>query len=514
MKTATSILSAFVLGMISVQNTFATSLPAPGTFFATSDVPHKARLHDIGSLSLLERLRMIERAQESIDLEYFIYDRDPSGRVFTQALVDAAQRGIKVRVLLDTFLVKGEIDEFVGHLLKSKGVEVKYYNPSNILRLIKFQYRNHRKSLIIDRQEAITGGRNIADEYFDLKTDFNFMDKDIQIEGPIVETMSQSFDAYWNHQLSEFPKTPKKPFNGASASTVLDEASYFSLEDWSVSVSGYDRLAGKKLKSIAAEYQSFSKKEKAAIHFLSKTEDDAKLRITLEDFDNTIEGGVGPEGVCQKIGFVSDAPGWGRKTWVKQKNTRDYVGSLMSGVQESLMIDSPYFIPDKYTEPVLKKLTDDKKNIDVFTNSLYSTDAVYVNAVFNTVVHKWMKRGVFPYIYNGKVLAELPVLNQEVAKARWGTHSKVFVFDKKTLFVGSYNFDPRSNRHSTELGFYCESEELAQATLEHITLKQKSAHHITSKEKLNEVKFEGIAGNKRILYYVLKPLSLLLKNLL
>lgn len=499
-----------VLGVLASLASEVGALEAPYPFYFKSEVPHKTAIYDHGLGSLDKRLKMIEDATESIEVEYFIYDRDPSGRILTQALVRAAERGVRVRMLLDTFLVAGEIDPFVVEAMRESGVEVKYYNRSNILRLIKYQYRNHRKLLTVDNTMAMIGGRNVADEYFDLKEDFNFIDKDVYLEGPAAKAMVDSFDVYWDYKMSEAPKAPKKP---KRANINFRQSDFELLGEYGDALKN-DKIAVRKYKQLSRSLNRYEKKVLVAKSFIRENESDRELLRSVADFysDN---GDLSVEGVCEKMTYVTDEPGWGRKSW-KKKYTRDLVMEKFAQSNEKLLLDSPYFIPDKYTEKELKGLTDRKVDLHILTNSLYSTDAIYVNAVFNTVIGKWLKKNVPTWIFKGDAMnvEGYPLLTEKIQASRWGTHTKAFVFDND-FFIGSYNFDPRSNRYSTEMGILCEgSPELMSEMERFFHAKKEVSHFIKDKKQLKEIKFDRIGAGKKVLYYFLKPLSLMLKNLL
>jgi putative cardiolipin synthase len=128
-----------------------------------------------------------------------------------QELVAAGERGVLVRVLLDKSFTVLELDEFFAKEVKPSGVEIRYYNSSTLAQISTTQFRNHRKLLVVDGKEALTGGRNIGDDYFDLSAKFNFNDADVYLTGPIVKTLKASFEKFFNHKIAERPTLPEKP---------------------------------------------------------------------------------------------------------------------------------------------------------------------------------------------------------------------------------------------------------------------------------------------------------------
>ena len=182
---------------------------------AHSTAPHLITHYDQGAASFQRRLELIGAARTSIALEFFIYDVDDASRLITQALIKRAREGVQVRILVDFSAPVFQLKPAYARLLGEAGVKVRYYNTSAIYRLVSIQHRSHRKLLIVDGETVLTGGRNIANDYFDLSDRYNFLDSDLEISGPIVKTMLESFDVYWNSRLATEPvpdpnRTPRR----------------------------------------------------------------------------------------------------------------------------------------------------------------------------------------------------------------------------------------------------------------------------------------------------------------
>ena len=180
-------------------------------FKVSLESEHQVTLLNYGLGALEARLQMIEKAQKTIDVEYYIYNLDKSGRIISQALIKKAHEGVKVRMLLDYFTAKTQFSPFFAYEMEKNGIEVRYYNVISIFNLSKAQYRNHRKVLLIDGEEVIIGGRNIGDEYFDLREDFNFLDLDLLISGKIVSYITDPFHIIWNAPVTKKIKRPDAP---------------------------------------------------------------------------------------------------------------------------------------------------------------------------------------------------------------------------------------------------------------------------------------------------------------
>lgn len=194
-----------------------------GAVEGRSTQSHRLRLIDSGMSSLEQQLALIRSAKKSIELEFFIFDIDLASRLVTEALIEQADKGIQVRLLVDFSAQVFQFKPIYSHLLKQHGIEVRYYNTSALYRIVSSQHRSHRKLLIIDGTQMITGGRNIANDYFDLGEHYNFLDSDLFIDGPIVASALRSFDLYWNSDLSEVsPETNEGAEAAASKLRVTE----------------------------------------------------------------------------------------------------------------------------------------------------------------------------------------------------------------------------------------------------------------------------------------------------
>lgn len=375
---------------------FAETEPDIIPYRQTIDEKHDMRVVNSGSASLYARVDMIRRAQKTIDLESYIFNTDTAGKMILQELARASERGVKVRILVDKFATK--VDPFVAEELKKRNIEVKYYNPASVFNLGTYQYRNHRKLLIRDGEEAITGGRNIADEYFDLSHRFNFHDRDATVEGPIVKTMGQSFENFFNSKMSEVPYPPREP------------SPYHGEGENSVEIRQYEE-SKKKAKTL---FEPDKKVEKALASLL-------------------VDGKEGLESVtkkpCPSVTFASDREGAGyTDSFDKQKYHKEYrylsqeiLEWIEKNSKEELVIDTPYFLQSPVTSKILKMLNEKKVKVKVFTNSLASTDAIHVSSVFNDYVTNFTPQENFgAYVYKGKYSGEGKVSDEGAKNATLG----------------------------------------------------------------------------------------------
>ncbi len=454
---------------------------------------HNLVLLNHGLASLEERLQMIDRAQKSIDVEYFIYRTDKSAKLFTQALVKKARQGVKVRMLLDYFMVKSDLSPFYTHELEKEGIEVKYFNTTATLNLFSGQYRNHRKVLAIDGKEAITGGRNIGDEYFDLHKDYNFMDREVHIEGEIVKSIEATFNDTFAAKKSEKVARERMP--------EADDAKYRRGD------------AGDDTQGFEYDLKNWKKKVAAAVSFVNDPMD-TKLESTIRAKGEE-ELSKEYRGTCGELSFHSEYPSIGTKNRKENRVLKHFIFDKISKAEKSIMIDSPYFIVNDELAGALNKAFDKKVEVKLLTNSLNSTDAIYVYAAFDSIANEWLKKGLDSYIFKGTRPASYEVVESESGEARFGVHAKTFVFDKKDVIIGTYNVDPRSANYNAEMIVSCENNaELAAEVQKDIDTRLAGSIHLDSAKTIAEAEFYQTGFGKKLTYYITKLPSLIFGYLL
>ena len=454
---------------------------------------HDLTVINHGMASLEERLRLIESAKESIEVEYFIYNADISGKIFTQALIKKAREGVKIRVLLDYFMIKDQVDTFMIHELKKEGVEVRYYNPAPSIRFIKVQYRNHRKILIVDNQVAMTGGRNIGNEYFDLSPEFNFLDRDVVIRGEVVTDIKKSFDVVWGSGEVKEKKRPRIPSpNDAKYGNDYDHFSEFEYRH---------------------DLAKFNKRVDKAREFLFIAADENKVNEIRDNGSEALKDEY--SGKCESVDFISEYP-IANKDVKKQRQIKYDIFKRIKSANEKVTVDSPYFIIDDESAESFKTALDKGTEVELLTNGLNSTDAIYVYAVFETIVKDWIKLGLKPYMYLGHKPTNYATLSEDVKEeTRFGVHAKTLVFDNKDVTIGTFNFDPRSYNFNTEMVVTCNNNpELAEVVTRDVHHRMESAVLLDSVDKVNETEFYQVSTGKKIIYWLLKIPSNLFDHLL
>ncbi len=391
-------------------------------------------LLSMGEESLEARLDLISKATKTIEVEYYIFDADKTGKLMMLELVKAVKRGVKVRMLLDKLMANGALNGFYAREIMKTGIEIKYYNDASVIRLSKVQYRNHRKLLVIDDFAAITGGRNIGDHYFNQAHDINYDDRDVLVTGPIVKPMRETFDIYYNDKISvspKFPNPPKAHYN--------DDPERFEKKI-------------KKYHDQIAEAQAF----------LFETDEDLTLRKEIKEFGTKQMEGKKAH-TCPNTTFASDAPGAKfldrtKKGYIDNfRFVRKAFAEKLGAVDKRLIISSPYFIANRSYKDMLDSLLDRNVEVMFHTNSLASTDAIFMSANLYWHAKSWIKKGLKLFLHDVMQVEQPGTIGGTTPKI-WGTHAKTHIYETTNyteVMIGSSNFDNRSDYYNTEIAVFC-----------------------------------------------------------
>lgn len=378
------------------------------------------------------RMLSIEAAQRSIDIQYYIWRDDITGNLLLQALHKAAQRGVRVRLLLDDNGTNG-LDGKLALLNAHPHVEVRLFNPFPFRTLKQLGFltdfrrlnrRMHNKSFTVDGQVTIVGGRNIGDEYFDATPGITFTDLDVMVAGPAVDEVSEDFDRYWNSEsaypIEQLVAMPRQ------------------------------RLSEARQNEAAAP--PLTPKARAYVQAVTQS----KLMENL--VNQTLEYQWVP------VRMISDDPG---KVLGKAPPETMLLARLVEALdspEQSVDLISPYFVPTEQGVEAFGSLAQNGVRVRILTNGMEATDVIAVHAGYSKYRLPLLKKGVALY-----EMRQVPDPDRPKEKAGpFGSsgsslHAKTFAIDGKRVFVGSFNFDPRSARLNTELGFLIKSQEMAQA---------------------------------------------------
>ena len=381
--------------------------------------------------ALAMRLSLIKQAERSIDLQYFIFKTDITGSVLLHRLLEAADRGVRVRLLLDDNAAWG-YDAGMAGLSSHPNFEIRVFNPfhrgfagrprSALTSFGRINRRMHNKTFIVDNQVAIIGGRNIADEYFDARDDARFSDLDVLAIGPAVADTSAMFDTYWNHQIvlpvPAFAEMPEDP---------------------------------------TAELKRVRHKFAAAREAILDTRYAAAVRQEVNDFTDIDTSALS----WAPYTLAYDSPDKGVKSRADESDSiRTPLVESLESAQGELVVVSPYFVPRKSGVKRFTSLQEQGVQVKIITNSLASQEQLLVHGGYAPSRKPLLEHGV-------KIYEVRPDADQSGAKyvdpgdTIVTLHTKAFLVDQKALFIGSFNFDPRSAYINTESGIILQSEELA-----------------------------------------------------
>ncbi|MGY5353168.1 phospholipase D-like domain-containing protein [Wenyingzhuangia sp. IMCC45533] len=384
------------------------------------------RVLETGTQAMLTRAWLCNQAEKSIDIQYFIFAADNLGLIACDYLVRAADRGVQVYILVDDIVVDAELSDLES-LASHQNIHIKIYNPGVNLgknlfqKLYKFStdYRSanqrmHNKTFIVDDKIAITGGRNIADEYFDYDHQYNFRDRDLLLIGKDVRQIKKSFHTFWNYELSI-------PVQKLKNHTLSNKYDFTKLHEYTCNTENFWPQVKKSLN----EYSLF----------------EAPRPITW----------------LKSIQFVSDAPGKndGSRGLYGGGITTDSLVALVKKAKKSIYIQTPYLITTAMSRQLLKNVVDKGVNIKILTNGMASTDALEAFSAYQTDRYKVLETGVEIYEYKPNANIQKKLMTGELHKNQehqptFGLHAKTMIIDDEITVVGSFNFDPRSANLNTE----------------------------------------------------------------
>ncbi|WP_300421015.1 phospholipase D family protein, partial [uncultured Pseudoalteromonas sp.] len=382
--------------------------------------------------AFVARLALIDSAEHTIDVQYYLYHRQQTTILFTAFLLKAADRGVRIRLLLDD-LSQADSELDLAALAVHPNIEVRLFNPfpnrrfralGFITNFRQLSRRMHNKSFIVDNRIFITGGRNIGNAYFSAEDHSEFIDLDVMSVGEIVPNASKAFDLYWNHQLSY----PVEDLHGKR-----DEQ---SLIDITKTLSSY----------VEQNRQSNYVQQLHESEFVKRLLDD---EITF-DWQTSELFFDHPDKVLNDV----------RE---KSSNMSPRLLKRLGQPQQRVIIISPYFIPKEQGVKLLTNWVRKGVNVTVLTNSLAATDV--------SAVHAGYKKYRKDLISGGVKLWELKPSDLMAVKRKAGRkvtgssqaslHAKTMTFDDEKIFVGTMNLDPRSLDLNTEMGVLIESEKLS-----------------------------------------------------
>uniref|UniRef100_A0A8H9YXD5 Phospholipase D family protein n=1 Tax=Pseudomonas tritici TaxID=2745518 RepID=A0A8H9YXD5_9PSED len=376
------------------------------------------------------RYRLAEMAEKTLDVQYYIWEDDMSGRLLFSVLLSAATRGVRVRLLLDDNNTQG-LDAILRLLDSHQNIDVRLFNPFSFRTLRSLGYltdfarlnrRMHNKSFTVDREVTIIGGRNIGDAYFGAGDAPLFSDLDVMAVGPVVADVSDDFERYWD---SACVSTLKQVLELSEAEI---EARIQPPDEW---------------------YQN-----EITQRYLNKLES-SQFITQLEARDLPL--------IWAKTRLLSDDPRKGLGRAKRHSLLPQRLLDVMGSPVEQIDIISSYFVPTRAGVALLLQMVRKGVKVAILTNSLAANDVAVVHAGYARWRKKLLRHGI--ELYELKPTQDfVPGLHDRGLTGNSGSslHAKTFSIDGQKVFIGSLNFDPRSTMLNTEMGFVIESETLAQ----------------------------------------------------
>lgn len=403
-----------------------------------------------GEEALIGRAWLAQHATKSIDVQYFIWSTDNIGTLAAEQLLLAAERGVRVRVLVDDLLIDAE-EETMLLLSAHPNVQIRVYNPNLSVGVSTWKklfnvatdfrainQRMHDKTAIFDGIAGITGGRNMADEYFDYDQEYNFRDRDILLLGPAVADMETNFEEFWS---SEWAVPVEK--------ILAEKAALLTTEQVAARVN--------ELHQYAADPVNFEPEVRQAIADTPRFFPELLSVMTWQDVE-----------------FISDMPGKNSGDsglGGGGESTRRLIETV-SNAKESVLIQSPYLIMPEGGIELMKALVDRGVTVRISTNSLASTDNLPAFSGYHRQRDDLIEAGVelFEFKPHPGIQTELVRRYPRLADNNpiFALHAKSMVIDNRIVYIGTFNLDPRSANLNTEVGALIESPELSRQLTESI----------------------------------------------
>jgi phosphatidylserine/phosphatidylglycerophosphate/cardiolipin synthase-like enzyme len=401
-----------------------------------------------GSGSMIARAWLTEYAEKTIDIQYFIFSTDNIGLIACDYLIKAADRGVKIRIIVDDIMVDADAEDilmFNSH----ENISVKIYNPGvnlgkNIFQKIgKFatdfksaNQRMHNKTFIVDDKVVITGGRNIADEYFDYDHEYNFRDRDILLLGKESATVKNSFNSFWNNPLSHNVETVIK----SDKEIDVSKDRFYNLHEYACNPDNFWPQIRERIKKLPEAF--------------SEIKNSGRL-LWLDD-----------------VQFISDIPGKNnqKESFYAGGLTTSVLINLIKNAKTSVDIQTPYLITTALSRNLFKDATDRGVKVRILTNSLASTDNLEAFSSYQSDREKLLKTGIRIFEFRPDAEERTRIMTGELQeklahKPIFGLHAKSMVIDEETTVIGTFNLDPRSANLNTECIVIVNSNKVSEGVL-------------------------------------------------
>ena len=412
------------------------------------------------------RLTLIDRAERSIDAQYFLMKPDQAGLVFGSKLLQAADRGVRVRLLLDDIFTTVDDRAFVL-MNEHPNIEVRIFNPIARQGVYAVNYignfrlanrRMHNKSFTVDNQVSVVGGRNIAVEYFQLESSGEFIDFDMLCAGPVVKEISASFDTYWNHSLA------------VPMEALYDHFDVNELEALSRRIGSQMQESGESIYGLAIRTELMQKLNSGQVRPFN-----AAARLFVDD----------PQKLLEKVG-------------IEHKVVATNIVAALNNASREAIIYTPYLIPGKNGVEILRRIAAKGVHVVIVTNSLATNNHTAVHSAYSSYRKRLLKAGVD--LWEARADAAKVVHVDGTSEREYLTlHSKGIIIDRRQTFVGSLNLDPRSIDINTEMGVMIDSEALGQILAERSIERIPEMAYQLKLDENNRIRWHAVIDGHEII---------------
>jgi putative cardiolipin synthase len=451
---------------------------------------------DTGTEALLARAWLVGNAKQSIDVQYFIWSTDNIGILAAEALLRAAERGVHVRVIVDDFLIDAP-DKSMLALSRHPNIEIRIYNPrvsvgvplqKRLLNLLTnfrgVNQRMHNKIAVVDGKIAITGGRNMAAEYFDYNHEYNFRDRDVLLLGETVKSIQASFEDYWNSELTV---------------DVENRLNGWGLMKKNVSIDD------KEINQVYSELHSYAKMPENYA---------PEVRAAIADVPASFAI-LARQMTWGQVEFISDRPGKNDKILSLGGGGQATLAlaKLVESAKTSIVIQSPYLVLSDNAIEVFRRSIERGVTVRINTNSLASTDNLQAFSGYRNQRKRLLKMGIQIYEYKPKPEVQRKLMNNFPTITGktpiFSLHAKTMVIDAKTVYIGTFNLDPRSENLNTEVGAIVHDSALARK-MEALIEVDMAPNNSWNAVKDNPDQYISFVKRSKVRLYQMMPIKPLL----
>jgi putative cardiolipin synthase len=445
-----------------------------------------------GDAAMVARAWLCENAEKTIDIQYFIFSADNVGLIAADYLVRAADRGVKVRILVDDIMVEADAEKLLT-MDSHPNISIKIYNSTsnvgkNLVDKINsvetnfagMNQRMHNKTFTVEGKVVITGGRNIADEYFDYDHEYNFRDRDVLLIGGVVKDVQNSFEKFWNNPIAQ-PVTKLVDTTNFNPNVPNK---FESLHQYACDSNNFWPQVREKIKNVPIAFDEIQHSGK------------------LIWVDSVV--------------FVSDIPGKndGSKGLSGGGVTTDALITLVKNAKKSIIIQSPYLITTNLGKSLFLEAVKRGVDVKIMTNSLASTDNLEAFSGYQRDRLELLLTGARIFEYKPNAAIRYKIMTGSLQKKMdytpiFGLHAKSMVIDGKITVIGTFNLDPRSANLNTECVTVIYSEDISKGVLSGMEEELKPENCWETTVKYNP---DSEAGIKKQLKTI--PMKLIPKDIL